>query len=63
MNVTYLLEADEHECLRIKEDENSGVKWLYLDEAIEVSNEDWLRYNIYQKLNDKLKNIEVGKEE
>ena len=28
LNVTYLLEADEEEVLRIKPDENSGVKWL-----------------------------------
>ena len=28
LNVTYLLEADEHEVLRIKPDENSGVAWL-----------------------------------
>ena len=33
LNVTYLLEADEEEVLRIKPDENSGVKWFTPDEA------------------------------
>lgn len=28
LNLTYLLEADEDQELRIKEDENSGVKWI-----------------------------------
>lgn len=28
LNVTYLLEADEEERLRLKEDENSGVAWF-----------------------------------
>ena len=30
LNVTYLLEADEEEVLRVKPDENSGVKWFSL---------------------------------
>lgn len=54
LNVTYLLEADESEMLRIKEDENSGVKWVDIDKAVELSNEEWMK-KIYQKLNDKLK--------
>ncbi len=32
LNVTYLLEADETEEIKIKEDENSGVKWVPIDE-------------------------------
>ena len=54
INVTYLLEADEFEPLRIKADENSSVKWFTLDEALNAPNEEWMTKNIYQKLNDKL---------
>lgn len=55
LNVTYLIEADEDEILSIKPDENSGVKWFGLDEAIAASSEKWFRDNIYNKLNEKLK--------
>lgn len=57
LNITYLLEADEEESLTIKPDENSGVKWFKLDEAIEASSEKWFQENIYNKLNNKLKLI------
>lgn len=49
----YLLEADENEALQIKEDENSGVQWIDIDKAIEISNEEKMK-PIYQKLNEKL---------
>ena len=55
MNVTYLLEADEKDSLKICEDENSGVKWFSLDEALEASSEPWFVERIYKKLNEKLK--------
>ena len=54
LNVTYLLEADENDVLFIKEDENSGVAWFGLDEAILASSEPWFRERIYSKLNAKL---------
>ncbi len=54
-NITYLLVGDEKEELVIKADENSGVKWYRLEEAIEMSSEKWFRNNIYTKLNEKLK--------
>lgn len=54
LNVTYLLEADEDEVLRMKPDENSGVKWFGLDEALEVCSEPWMVERIYKKLNQKL---------
>lgn len=54
LNVTYLLEADEAEVLRIKPDENSGVKWFYLEEALEACSEPWMVERIYKKLNNKL---------
>lgn len=49
MNVTYLLVANDEEELFIKEDENSGVKWFTLDEALHVMDEPRMR-PIYQKL-------------
>ena len=54
LNLTYLLEADEDEELKIKEDENSGVKWIDIDKAIEMSTEAWMR-EIYKKIIDKMK--------
>lgn len=54
MNVTYLLETDEDELLRIKPDENSGVQWFLLDEALDACTEEWMIERIYRKLNQKL---------
>lgn len=54
LNMTYLLEADEAEVLRIKPDENSGVKWFTLEEALEACSEPWMVERIYKKLNKKL---------
>jgi 8-oxo-dGTP pyrophosphatase MutT (NUDIX family) len=54
LNVTYLLQADENEPLRIKEDENTGVRWFTLDGAIEASSEPWFKEHVYNKLNKKL---------
>ncbi len=55
LDCSYLLEADENEPLKIKEDENSGVKWIDIDKTIEITNEPKM-VPIYQKLNDKLLN-------
>ena len=57
LNVTYLLEADETDPLRKKEDENSGVAWFGLKEAVEVSTEPWFQKRVYGKLNEKLVKI------
>ena len=56
LNVTYLLEADEAEVLHIKQDENSGVAWFTLEEALEKCSEPWMIEWIYKKLNEKLRN-------
>ena len=53
LDCCYLLEADENEPLRIKADENSGVKWIDINKVTEVTNEPKM-VPIYQKLNDKL---------
>ncbi len=61
LNVTYLLEVDENETLRIKEDENSGVKWVPIGEVEVASNERWVKEKVYRKLNEKLrKRIKEG---
>ena len=56
LNVTYLLSADEQEATHIKEDENSGVRWFDLQEAINASNEPYMK-KIYTKLNEKLRHF------
>ena len=56
LNLTFLLEVDENETLKTKEDENSGVKWINIEDVEKVSNEKWIKENIYRKLNEKLKN-------
>ena len=55
LNVTYLLEADEADELRDKPDENSGVNWFSLDEAVAASVEPWMQRRVYEKLNAKLR--------
>ncbi|WP_172135641.1 NUDIX hydrolase [Adlercreutzia sp. ZJ473] len=54
LNVTYLAVADPAEPLRVKPDENSGVRWVPLGDAIALSTEPWIRDRIYRKLIDKL---------
>lgn len=55
LNVTYLLEADEAEVLRIKPDENSGVRWFSLKEALAACSEPWMIERVYKKLNAKVR--------
>ena len=55
MNVTYLLEADDTDPLTVCEEENSGVRWFGLDEALEACTEPWFIERIYSKLNEKLR--------
>ncbi len=55
LNVTYLLEADENEEIHIKEDENSGVKWVPIDEVLNVTSEIWVRDRVYTKIIEKMK--------
>ena len=55
LNVTYLLEAEEDQPLRVCEAENSGVAWFALTDALAASTEPWFVERIYKKLNEKLK--------
>lgn len=54
LNVTYLIEADEHDPLTVCEAENSGVQWFTLEGALNASTEPWFVQRIYRKLNEKL---------
>ena len=55
LNVTYLLEADENEAIHIKEDENSGVKWVPITDVLETTSEPWVRDRVYAKIINKMK--------
>ena len=54
LNLTYLLEAEEDQPLRICEAENTGVAWFSLTDALSASTEPWFVERIYKKLNEKL---------
>lgn len=54
LNLTYLAEAQEDEVLAVKPDENSGVRWCTLNEAITLPSESWMVQRIYQKLIEKM---------
>lgn len=43
LDVIYLLEADDKLALRGKEDENSGVKWIPLENSYDENIVDWAR--------------------
>ena len=55
MNVTYLIEADEHDPLTVCPEEHSGVRWFSLDGALAASSEPWFVERIYKKLNARLR--------
>lgn len=56
LNVTYLLQGDETEALVIKEDENSGVKWIPLEEISSHCSEPYIE-EIYNKIIRKMRNL------
>lgn len=56
LNVAYLLIADEHDDLRIKEDENSNVGWVSVDEIKNYSDEIQM-IPIYEKLIERAKQL------
>ena len=54
LNVTYVLVAGESEALRMKPDENSGVRWIaFADLPKEVSEAPML--DIYQKIIERIR--------
>lgn len=56
LSVAYLVEADENELIVIKEDENSGVKWITIDKIVEKSTEPHMQH-VYKKAIEKMKTI------
>ena len=61
LNVTYLLEADPELPLRIKEDENSEIGWIGVEEIERRSTEKWFVERIYSKLCKKAQSLRNGK--
>ena len=55
LNVTYLLEADPMEPLRMKPDENSGVAWFPVSQVAERVTEPWMNRWVYQKLMERVR--------
>lgn len=55
LNVTYLVQADENETPRIKEDENSDIGWFEPEKLDSLSDEKWMKEVVYAKLQSKLK--------
>ena len=54
MNVTYLFEADETDAIRIKEDENSAIRWVKISDMDTIIEEKFM-IGIYQKILGRLK--------
>ena len=52
--MAYVLEADEAEEVKVKEDENSGVKWVDIDRVLELTDEEHMK-DVYSKLINKTK--------
>lgn len=49
LSIAFLVEADEREVLIVKEDENSGVKWIPIEEMVVYSNEPHMQ-QVYRKI-------------
>lgn len=57
LNLTYLVEADENDMLKINPDENTGVKWFTFEDAVSASTEPWMIERIYKKLITKTRHL------
>lgn len=56
LSVAFLIEADDQDLLSVKEDENSGVQWIPLDQIIIYSTEPHM-HKVYEKLTLKLQTL------
>ena len=56
-NVTYLFEADPEQPLSHTPDENSGVRWIGVEELPQAVSEPWFTERIYSKLCKKVQNL------
>jgi ADP-ribose pyrophosphatase YjhB (NUDIX family) len=52
-DIEYLFEADEKQELRIKEDENSDVRWIDIDKVDEYCSEEYMK-PIYRRITEKI---------
>lgn len=50
LNLTFLMVADENQQLKIKEDENQGVRWIPITKIRNFVSELWMMEHIYKKL-------------
>ena len=57
LNVTYLFCADPAEATRVKPDENSGVRWVPIDDLLTLSDEPWMCERVYAKLISRTKEL------
>lgn len=55
LNLTYLMEAGENQRLSIKADENSGVRWIPVQELPDYVTEPWMMERIYRKISGKVR--------
>jgi 8-oxo-dGTP pyrophosphatase MutT (NUDIX family) len=61
LSIAYVLIADEHARIKIKEDENSGVKWIRIKDLNKEVTETDMKV-VYNKLIERAKKIRIGKE-
>lgn len=58
INLCYLFVADENQKIYKKEDENSNVKWLYINKLIEKAREPCMKI-VYAKILEKINNLNL----
>lgn len=58
LSVVYLFEGDEEQKLTVKEDENSGVRWIPIDKMVEASTEPHMQ-KIYRKIIKRVKEMGI----
>lgn len=55
-DIQFLFEASENDVLKIKQDENSDVRWLDIDTVLDKVNEEHMK-PLYEKLMNKVKKL------
>ena len=55
LNLTYLLEADDDEMLVVNQEENSGVRWFSIEDALSKPTKPWMVERVYRKLIERVK--------
>lgn len=54
LSIAYLIETNENEHLRIKEDENSAIKWIEIDRLLEYTKSEPHMQVVYKKFIEKI---------